>query len=227
MSSLLRIALLALGLVTFGSVNAAPILRFDGTVTYYFNSGDPVGHLLVEGSIFGYEDVPAAAIGPLLGTTLRLEASFVTSATTADPFFPEVFGLFESSGAPYDLMVRQADSDPIIAGTIVGAGLRLQGLQGFDFGSLNAVISPAAGVGTLAGYFADPSTVMALVLNMSTPFTTTLFDSPFGGALGAGSGISFTSQADGTIETGQVPVPAAVWLLVSASGLLATRSRQR
>jgi hypothetical protein len=217
-----------------------PALTFDGSISYRAPSSGQAGSLELTGWLLDSVGVGPVNVGA--GSIVRLRATFAEEVLLQGDF-EEVAGFFDTTALAtdlvatpyddrYDLEVFEGTGVPgsmapgalLIAGTIRGPRyLSLQGPSGADFGSLAADIRPLAG--RLLGQFADPSSVLALVLNMSRTFTPGIFSTDFTASASSSGGIQFTGQVNGEVGSPVVvPVPAALFMFGPAVVALFARS---
>lgn len=181
--------------------HAIPTLFFDGTTDYDAASG----LLNINSVLTGSVDI--APPPDLTGSSLSLQASFVSSNTTT----VATTGIFGTAPGTPDLSIVDGGAITLLEGEILD--LVMSGDNGLVFGELTGNFSPQAG--SLLADFSDPSGIFALVLNIDTTFSADMFDSDFSG------------EADGQIRYGQVPIPTAVWLFISGLLGLAGLARRK
>lgn len=104
-------------------------------------------------------------------------------------------------------------SAPVLTGTL--SDMQVSGFDGGNTGVLTGYLHPTGGLAY--GYFSDPSDVIALDFNLSTNFSSSMYQT------------SFTGQINGQVESAAspVPVPAALPLLLSGLALLGAGARRR
>jgi hypothetical protein len=86
--------------------------------------------------------------------------------------------------------------------------MQVSGFDGGNTGVLTGYLHPTGGLAY--SYFSDPSDVIALDFNLSTNFSSTMYQT------------SFSGQINGQVESAPpvVPIPAALPLLLSGLALI-------
>jgi len=181
---------LALAMVA-SSAQAIPTLFFDGDINYNVNGG----LLTVSSVLTGTSDIAPAPT--LLGSSLNFSASFIGSTTT----FYTIGNFGTTLGT--DLMVMDGDSNTLLTGNF--NSLVMKGFNGLDSGLVSATLN--ADGGSLQNKFGIGNLV-ALQFNMTTTFSSEMFDSDFRGNI------------DGRIEGKTVDVPEPAVLTLLALGVL-------
>jgi hypothetical protein len=149
-------------------VPAAPMLFFDGDFSFDADSGA----LSVNATVS-----LAQGIAMPLDLPGTLEFSALLTATASDAFFTQ--GFFGPNPIGPDLEVHDAGTELLLAANFIS--LVTTGFNGFDFGEMQGTLTPTGGL--LLSIFGDPSTLLALQLNLNAPFGPDLFDADFGGNL--------------------------------------------
>jgi hypothetical protein len=181
---------LALALITT-SAHAIPTLFFDGDISY----DQTTGLLSVSSVLTSTFDI--APSPTILGSSL----DFTTLLSAVDSSNSNyTVGLFGTT-AGTDLSVVDGDSNSLLTGNF--SELTMKGGNGLDFGLVTGTLD--ADGGTLQDMF-DIGNLIALEFNLSTSFSTTMFDYSFDGLI------------DGRIEGASVPEPTMPALL--ALGIL-------
>jgi PEP-CTERM motif-containing protein len=100
---------------------------------------------------------------------------------------------------------------PVLTGFLTG--MQVAGGDGNTAGILTGFLHPTGG--SAIAYFSNPSDVIALQFDLSTEFSSTMYDSPF------------TGDIDGKVVSTAVPLPAALPLLLSGIGVVGVAARRR
>jgi hypothetical protein len=97
-------------------------------------------------------------------------------------------------------------STPVLTGTL--SNMQVSGFDGSNTGVLTGFLHPTGGLAY--PYFSDPSDVIALDFDLSTDFSSTMYQT------------SFSGQINGQVESAApaVPIPAALPLLLSGLALM-------
>ena len=95
---------------------------------------------------------------------------------------------------------------PVLTGTL--SNMQVSGFDGGNTGVLTGYLHPTGGLAF--SYFSDPSDVIALDFDLSTSFSSAMYQS------------SFSGQINGQVESAPpaVPIPAALPLMLSGIALL-------
>jgi hypothetical protein len=97
-------------------------------------------------------------------------------------------------------------STPVLTGTL--SNMQVSGFDGGNTGVLTGFLHPTGGLAY--SYFSDPSDVIALDFDLSTNFSSAMYQT------------SFSGQINGQVESAApaVPIPAALPLLLSGLALM-------
>ena len=182
--------LLAL-LLPFARAEALPALFFDGTLAY-----SQASQLLTLSAPITATEGLSLPLGA--GSEFHFIARFA-SLTTAGA----ILATLDPVAATPGVEVVDGGGTALLLGDLGTAALG--GGAGSDLGILAAQFHPTAGA--LRGNFGDQASLFALTLNLSTPFSPTLFETDFSGAV------------DGRIQA-VVPEPATGLLLLLGLPLL-------
>ena len=163
---------------------AIPTLFFDGTTNY--NAG--TGLLSINAVLSGSIDI--APPPGLAGSSLTIAASFNSTSTSAFV----TTGFFKTAPGAPDLSIVDGGATTLLEGEILD--LILRGADGLDFGILAGNFTPTAG--SLLGDFTNPSGIFALELNLTSVFSSTMFNGDFSG------------QSDGRVTPGEALPPSAI-----------------
>ena len=201
---------LAAGLLAVSSTAAAvPTLTFDGQLAF-----DPLSEILqITAKLTGAFGVTGVDLDPTSATELTLEAMLTGSSS----FMGITTGSFGTASANPDISITDASMTELLTGNI--DSMLMIGADGRPSGQLQGYFAPTGGL--LQGDFGDPSSVFALVLDLSIDFNSQMFTSSFNGiADGAviGTEISFPLAA--------VPEPSLL-VLLGTGFLILFSSRRR
>jgi hypothetical protein len=214
------VSALALQLAAGSAVHAATVADyyFNGPIAYSINgqtlsvaTGAQGAELISStGLPAPYSVVPTGQAGSnIAGSEVVLSMSLVfgsvddngfatTASFAAAPGYQAALYLGNGSGGPA--------STPVLTGTL--SDMQVSGFDGGDTGVLTGYLHPTGGLAF--SYFSDPSDVIALDFDLSTSFSSTMYQS------------SFSGQINGQVESAPatVPIPAALPLMLSGIALL-------
>lgn len=188
--------IVAFGMVFFAAgASAYPMLNFDGTLNYNYDSGAGIGEIEITGALTGSTDISTP-----VGSSFFMRGMFTGLGASTSSFL--TVGEF-SGVAGNDLEIMDGSSS-ILAGELTG--LELLGANGLDWGVLSAEFTPTAGL--LQNSFSSPSDFFALTLNLSTIFNGEMYSNNFSGAV------------DGILHSRAVTVPEPGMLALYLIALL-------
>jgi len=197
------------------SIHAVPTLDFIGGLA--FDSTADI--LTIIGQINGVSSEFNAIEAELLNSSLVLsvELASVTGNTVTNPLppFDEVTTIVAdfNSGTGTDLQITKLATTWLVANVV--DPVIMAGTKDRDFGDLNGEFLPTAG--DLLSYFTLPSSIFALEVSLTNPFSLEMFDSDFTGDVnGSVAAIAGNPSA--------IPEPP-VWALfaVALTGLITFR----
>lgn len=199
------------GLIFATGASAVPTLNFDGTLDYVASSGA----LTLTAELSGYQDI---SVTPTLGGSLMsLSATLDSSSSTPLGFgFEEVTGNFIGGTATPDLSIVDGSTVNLLEADIISlslVGLSGPGLPGTS-GTLEGFLTPLSGL--LLNDFTNPSSLIALVVNLDISFSAGMFLQDF-------SGLTNSTGAGNGIQTLPVPEPTIPLLFGTALVLPALR----
>lgn len=178
-----------IGLVLVCAVNSAhaiPTLFFDGNLTYASGSGQ----LSVNSVLTATTDITPTP--EVLGSSLSFSA-VLDSVDTTNTYLTT--GIFNGIGSN-SIAVTDGNLNNLLSGNF--SGLKMMGWNGRDTGRVSGVVTATGG--TLEPLF-GAGNLIALEFNLSTIFSSTMFDS------------DFTGLIDGRIEGQSVPEPGVLAML--------------
>lgn len=151
------------------------------------------------------------------GSEVLMSMNLVPASITDDGF--STTASF-STPAGYKVQIFLGDgaggtaAAPVLAGWL--SNMQASGIDGGNTGVLTGYLHPTGGLAF--AYFSDPSDVIALDFNLSTNFSSLMYQS------------SFAGQINGQVQAqaAPVPIPATLPLLLSGLALLgAVKARRR
>lgn len=211
---------MALGLATGPALHAATVADyfFNGPISYSangqslsVNTGSQGAELISStGLPAPFAVVPTGQSGSnIAGSEVLLSMNLVAGsvndngfATTASfatlPGYQAALYLGNGTGG--------TASTPVLTGTL--SNMQVSGFDGGNTGVLTGYLHPTGGLAY--SYFSDPSDVIALDFDLSTNFSSTMYQA------------SFLGQINGQVESAPpaVPIPAALPLLLSGLALI-------
>jgi hypothetical protein len=214
---------LALGLGTSSITHAAVVADyfFNGPIAYSSNSQTlsvatgPTGAVLFNstGLPVAYSVTAANQAGSEVVMSMNLVGSSIVDngfSTTANFSTPTGYKveLFLGNGS------GGTAATPVLTGWV--SSMQASGIDGSNTGVLTGYLHPTGG--SAFAYFSDPSNIIALDFNLSTDFSSLMYQS------------SFSGQINGQVQAqaAPVPIPATLPMLVSGLGLLgAARAKRR
>ncbi len=175
------------------SAFALPTFFFEGDFDYQAGDTSTPGLLTFNASLTGTQDLPNAS--SLIGSSLTLQSWIVSDNSTA-ALSQATFG---STGST-DIAITGTGSSLLFLANV--DTLLMSGANSASFGTLTGDILPSGG--TLANQFSNPSNLLAIEFNLSSPFSVGMFNRNFSGAVNG----SITSNAV------SVPEPTTLALFV-------------
>jgi hypothetical protein len=151
------------------------------------------------------------------GSEVVMSINLVDSSIV-DNGFSTTANFFTPTGYKVELFLGNGSggtaATPVLTGWV--SSMQASGIDGSNTGVLTGYLHPTGG--SAFAYFSDPSNIIALDFNLSTDFSSLMYQS------------SFSGQINGQVQAqaAPVPIPATLPMLVSGLGLLgATRARRR
>jgi len=196
-------------LLPVARAEALPALFFDGGIHYT----QATGEVTVDGDIALTDDLPLPAT--LSGGRFHLAAQL--ASITPGPVI--IATLDPTPGGP-GVSVVADDGTSLLLGDLTTA--ELAGAEGWDLGRLIGDITPTGG--TVAQSFTDPSSLFALSLGLTTPFTVQMFEADFTGRVSG----RIQALADPLpLDVAPIPEPATAILFFAGLPLLIFATRLR
>ncbi len=167
----IRKIIAAFGIIFYAAgASAYPMLNFDGTLNYTYDSGARIGEIEISGALTGSTDISAP-----VGSSFFMRGIFSGLGASTNSFM--TVGEF-TGVAGNDLEIADGGSS-ILAGELTG--LEMLGANGLDWGVLSAKFTPTSGL--LQNSFSSPSDFFALTLNLNTIFNGEMYSNNFSGAV--------------------------------------------
>jgi hypothetical protein len=211
---------MALGLAAGPTLQAATVADyyFNGPIAYSVNgqslsvdTGSQGAELISStGLPAPYAVVPTGQAGSnIAGSEVLLSMSLV-AGSVSDNGFATTASFATAPGYQAALYLGNGSGGtagaPVLTGTL--SNMQVSGFDGGNTGVLTGYLHPTGGLAY--SYFSDPSDVIALDFDLSTSFSSTMYQS------------SFNGQINGQVESAPpaVPIPAALPLLLSGLALV-------
>lgn len=209
---------LALGLI------ASPLLHASTVADYYFNG--PISYssngqtLSVNTGSQGAELISSTGLpapfavlptgqpgSNIAGSEVMLSMNLV-AGSVSDNGFATTASFATATGYQAALYLGNGSGgtagSPVLTGTL--SNMQVSGFDGSNTGVLTGYLHPTGGLAY--SYFSDPSDVIALDFDLSTNFSSSMYQA------------SFSGQINGQVESAApVPIPAALPLLLSGLAL--------
>jgi hypothetical protein len=218
---------LALGVATSPLLHASTVADyyFNGPISYSaggqtlsVNTGSQGAELISStGLPAPFAVVPTGQPGSnIAGSEVVLSMSLV-AGSVSDNGFATTASFTTPNGYQAALYLGNGSggtaSSPVLTGTL--SNMQISGFDGGNSGVLTGYLHPTGGLAY--SYFSDPSDVIALDFDLSTNFSSTMYQS------------SFSGQINGQVEsaTTPVPVPASMSLLFSGLAVIGAATWRR
>jgi len=214
------LSVMALGLAGVSALHAATVADyyFNGPIAYSVNgqtlsvdTGSQGAELISStGLPAPYAIVPTGQPGSnIAGSEVLLSMSLV-AGSVSDNGFATTASFATPNGYQAALYLGNGSGGTASAAVLTGtlSNMQVSGFDGGNTGVLTGYLHPTGGLAY--SYFSDPSDVIALDFNLSTNFSSTMYQT------------SFSGQINGQVESAPpvVPIPAALPLLLSGLALI-------
>ena len=214
------LSVMALGLAADPTLHASTVADyyFNGPISYSasgqtlsVNTGSQGAELISStGLPAPFAVVPTGQPGSnILGSEVMLSMNLIPGSVS-DNGFATTASFTTATGYQAALYLGNGSggtaSSPVLTGTL--SNMQVSGFDGGNSGVLTGYLHPTGGLAY--SYFSDPSDVIALDFDLSTNFSSTMYQS------------SFSGQINGQVESAApaVPIPAALPLLLSGIALM-------
>lgn len=211
---------MALGLAAGPTLHASTVADyyFNGPISYsasgqtlLVNTGSQGAELISStGLPAPFAVVPTGQPGSnILGSEVMLSMNLIPGSVS-DNGFATTASFTTANGYQAALYLGNGSggtaSSPVLTGTL--SNMQVSGFDGGNSGVLTGYLHPTGGLAY--SYFSDPSDVIALDFDLSTNFSSTMYQS------------SFSGQINGQVESAApaVPIPTALPLLLSGLALM-------